>query len=260
MSARKLFRFFRIFILLLILISVALGSWLTTKRSTDWERPLWVAIYPINADNSPVTREYIRQLSLEDFTAIEEFMAEEAKEHGLTISKPMTIKLAPQVTSLPPEPPASAAVWEIMLWSLQLRYWAYNANTFKGPAPHIRVFVKYYDVKDRQPLPHSIGLPQGMLGIVNAFADRKMTSSNAVVITHEVLHTLGATDKYDLNSGQPLYPDGFAEPALQPLRPQQLAEIMGGKIPLEDQKLAIPRGLHEVVVGKKTAREIRWIE
>ena len=59
MSARKAFKYFRIFILSMLLIGVALGSWLTSKRSTSWEQPLWIAIYPINADNSPVSQKYI---------------------------------------------------------------------------------------------------------------------------------------------------------------------------------------------------------
>lgn len=260
MSARKLFRVVRIFILLLILLGVALGSWLTTKRSTDWEQPLWIAIYPINADNSPVSQHYIDNLELQDFQSIEEFIAEEAQEFKLSLKRPFTLKLASQVKSLPPEPPTSGAMWEIMLWSLKLRYWAYQANTFQGPAPHIRIFVKYFDVKDRQPLAHSLGLPQGMLGIVNAFATRKMTESNAVVITHEILHTLGATDKYDLSTGLPVYPLGYVETDRNPLYPQELAEIMAGKIPLSEDKAGIPRGLHQVVIGQQTAREINWLK
>jgi len=171
MSARKLFKTVRIFILSMVLIGVALGSWLTSKRSTDWEQPLWIAIYPINADNSRVSQQYINQLELQDFQSIEDFIAEEAKEFK------------------PPEPPESGATWEVMLWSLKLRYWAYQANTYQGPAPHIRMFVKYFEAKDQQPLAHSLGLQKGMLGIVNAFATRKMTQANAMVITHEILHT-----------------------------------------------------------------------
>ena len=244
----------------MILIGVALGSWLTSKRSTNWEQPLWIAIYPINADSSSVTQQYINQLELEDFQSIEDFISEEAEEFNLPLKQPFTLKLAPQVKSLPPEPPSSGAVWEVMLWSLKLRYWAYQSNTYQGPAPHIRIFVKYFDVKDQQPLAHSLGLQQGMLGIVNAFAINKMTLANAMVITHEILHTLGATDKYDLSTGLPLYPDGYAEADRAPLYPQETAEIMAGKIPISEEKAAIPRGLHQVILGPQTAREILWLK
>ena len=260
MSAKKLFKVVRIFILTLILIGVALGSWLTSKRSTSWEQPLWIAIYPINADNSPVSQQYIDELKAEDFQSIDDFIAEEAREFNLALQRPFTLKLAPQVKSLPPEPPHSGAVWEIMLWSLKLRYWAYQENTYQGPAPHIRVFIKYFDVKDQQPLAHSLGLQQGMVGIVNAFAARKMTEANAMVITHEILHTLGASDKYDLSSGLPIFPDGYVETTRNPLYPQELAEIMAGKIPLSKDEAAIPRGLHQVIIGQQTAREISWLK
>ncbi len=244
----------------MILIGVALGSWLTSKRSTEWEQPLWIAIYPINADNSRVTQQYINQLELEDFKSIEDFISEEAQEFNLALKHPFSLKLAPQVESLPPEPPTSGAMWEIILWSLKLRYWAYQANTYQGPPPHIRMFVKYFDIKNQQPLAHSLGLPQGMLGVVNAFADNKMTNSNAVVITHEILHTLGATDKYDLSTGLPLFPDGYAEEDRDPRYPQELAEIMAGKIPISEDKAAIPRGLHQAIIGQQTAREIFWLK
>ena len=260
MSARKLFKIVRIFILSMILIGVALGSWLTSKRSTDWQQPLWIAIYPINADGSSVTQQYIDNLDIENFISIEEFIAEEAREFKLPIKQPFTIKLAPQVHALPPEPPESGAVWEIILWSLKLRYWAYMENTFQGPPPHIRMFVKYYDVEDRQPLAHSLGLPEGMLGVVNAFAEKRMTLSNSVVITHEILHTLGATDKYDLSTGQPIFPNGYAEATREPIYPQETAEIMGGKIPESETQSIVPRGLHQVIIGEQTAREILWLE
>ncbi|MDH5601588.1 MAG: hypothetical protein OEY78_09820, partial [Gammaproteobacteria bacterium] len=75
-----------------------------------------------------------------------------------------------------------------------------------------------------------------------------------------ILHTLGATDKYDLNTGLPLYPDGYVETNKKPLHPQELAEIMAGKIPVSKTEAEIPRGLHQVIIGQQTAREIKWID
>ena len=92
MSAKKLFKVIRIFILTLILIGVALGSWLTSKRSTSWEQPLWIAIYPINADNSPVSQQYIDELKAEDFQSIDDFIAEEAREFNLALQRPFTLR------------------------------------------------------------------------------------------------------------------------------------------------------------------------
>ncbi len=38
------------------------------------------------------------------------------------------------------------------------------------------------------------------------------SGGNQVVVAHELLHTLGATDKYARASGQPLEPDGLGDP------------------------------------------------
>jgi hypothetical protein len=99
-----------------------------------------------------------------------------------------------------------------------------------------------------------------MVGIVNAFANRRQTQINNVVIAHEFLHTLGATDKYDPGSGQPLYPSGYAEPERTPLVPQRYAEIMGGRIAESESEAMMPMSLSYVVIGLETAREIGLAE
>jgi hypothetical protein len=146
-----------------------------------------------------------------------------------------------------------------MLWSLKLRYWAWRNDTHRGPAPHVRLFVSFHDPAQRPRLPHSTGLQKGLLGVVHAFAQQDMSGSNEVVIVHELLHTLGATDKYDRASNQPLYPDGYAEPHAKPLHPQVRAEIMAGRIPLSESRLSMPEGMRDVVIGPATAREIHWV-
>jgi hypothetical protein len=85
-----------------------------------------------------------------------------------------------------------------------------------------------------------------------------MAKQNNVVITHEFLHTLGATDHYDLATNLPLYPDGYADPDLKPLLPQRFAEIMAGRTPKSQTEAVIPESLDSVVIGSKTAMEINW--
>ena len=71
---------------------------------------------------------------------------------------------------------------------------------------------------------HSVGLPNGLVGLINAFADHGYTGSNNTVIVPELMHTFGATDKYQANN-LPSHPRGYAEPYRQPLFPQIKAEI-----------------------------------
>ena len=53
-------------------------------------------------------------------------------------------------------------------------------------------------------------------------------------------------------------PDGFADPQAVPRLPQSKAELMAGRIPLDQQHAVTPDGLHEVVIGPLTAAEIGW--
>jgi len=45
-------RALRLTVLGFILVLTGLGAWLSKARTASWQRPLWVAIYPINADGS----------------------------------------------------------------------------------------------------------------------------------------------------------------------------------------------------------------
>ena len=47
-----MFKAIRITVLLLILFFVAVSTWLTQSRSTDWNNSLWVKIYPVNGVGS----------------------------------------------------------------------------------------------------------------------------------------------------------------------------------------------------------------
>jgi hypothetical protein len=255
---RETFRKLRILILLLVLFFVGLQTWLTQLRSTDWQQPLWVVVYPINGDGSSVTAQYINNMDEQIFDEIEEFYIREARRYGLTVSDPVTVKLAPQVTSQPPLPPQGGNMFDVVVWSLKMRYWAWSNNNYPGPRPDIQMYVKYYDPTNNKRLGHSLGLKKGMVGVVNAFAATKYAGSNNVIIAHELLHTVGASDKYDLATNQPYFPAGFAEPGRVPLYPQRKAELMAGRIPVAQNKALIPRSLSSVMIGEASATEILW--
>jgi hypothetical protein len=97
-----------------------------------------------------------------------------------------------------------------------------------------------------------------MIGRINVFATQGMAGSNAVIVAHELLHTLGATDKYDFATNLPRFPDGYAEPERSPRFPQAFAEIMGGRIPVSETRADIPQSMDRVLIGAATAAEIGW--
>ena len=252
------FKAVRIAILLTILIIVGLNAWQTKAKITSWKHPLWVVIYPINGDNSETSSLYIDSLEKESFETIETFLEVEANRFGLDIDEPITIQIAPEIKSMPPKAPQKANVLKIMWWSLKLRYWAYVSNSYKGPAANIKMFVIYYDPATHKELEHSLVAEKSYIGVVRAFSSKKLEEKNNVVITHELLHTTGATDKYNPITTQPVNPEGYADPKRIPLYPQVRAEIMGGRIPLSKTRSKMPSNLGEVSIGEKTATEINW--
>ncbi len=254
-----MWRNIRILFLLLVLAAVALQQWLERVHTQSWKDTLWVGVYPLNADGSRAAESYIEALSHKDFESIETFCAREARHYGVQLDEPVHIELYPESRELPPQLASGAGLLGVVWWSLELRWYAAHAGSVPGHTPStIRLFVLYHDPSTLASVPDSHGLQKGLVGVVHAFAAREMTGSNDVVIAHELMHTVGATDKYDFATDQPLYPIGYAAPDQQPLYPQPAAEIMAGRRPLSAAQSEMPRSLADVVVGPATALEIRW--
>jgi hypothetical protein len=251
----------RITILLFILFMVSMGTWLTQLRSTDWNNSLWVKIYPINGDGSEASDHYIADLGVDTFAGIEEFVAREVRRYGHAIERPVRIELGQPVGAQPPAVDQNGSMLDIALWSLRMRWWVSGvAGDQDRIDPDVRIFVRYHSPGRKLALENSVGLQKGMFGIVNAYSGRKHQGRNNVVIAHEFLHTLGATDKYDPATAMPLAPHGFAEPDRSPLFPQTKAELMGGRIPVSGDTAKVPPSLRHVVIGSLTAQEIRLAE
>jgi len=246
--------------LLLLVLAVVAGQQLLDRIGTQsWKETLWVGLFPLDADHSPAAQRYLAALGPQDFADIETFFAREGRRYGVSAETPIHIELYPQGMQLPPALPPEPGVLSIAWWSLKLRWFAWRHTDFAGHAPsRIRLFVLYHDPQTLDHLPDSHGLQKGLVGVVHAFADDAMTGSNAVVIAHELLHTVGASDKYDLATGAPLFPNGYADPQQQPLYPQAQTEIMAGRRPLSPGDAEMPRNLRHVIVGPATALEIHW--
>jgi hypothetical protein len=246
-------------VLLIVLVIVAGRTWLDRVATQSWRSPLWVGIYPLNADGSPAADRYIAELSPQTFAGIETFFEHEAHRFGVSMDEPVHIELYPRGTQLPPQLDRNPGLFAVMWWSLKMRWFAAQATKVPGRTPpRVRIFVLYHDPRSLQAVPDSHGLQKGLVGTVHAFAVSSMAGSNNIVIAHELMHTLGATDKYDFSNGAPLYPQGFAEPDRTPRYPQENAEIMAGRRALSATDFEMPLSLREVVVGPVTADEIRW--
>lgn len=255
-----MFRKIRIVILLAILAFVSLYTFTESTYPKKWRDSIQVALYPVNADGSEVSAAYINALTKDDFEKIEIFFDKQAHEYGLNIDRPFRFTLAAALQDVPPLIKEHPTRLDVMLWSLKLRWFAWRTPKPAGPMVTIRMFLLFHDPARASQLPDSTGLQKGLLGIAHLFAARSQAGSNQVVIAHELLHTLGATDKYDLADNQPLYPVGYAEPDKQPRYPQEMAELMAGRIPLSTSHAEQADSLRDVVIGGLTAREINWIK
>jgi hypothetical protein len=250
----------RIAVLLGVLLLVSVTTCEDKLRSTAWRQPLYVAIYPIPADSSPVTREYVAGLDGARFEPIDRFFANEAARYRLALDQPVKTRLRPELVERPPERAAGASLPATVLWSLRLRFWAWRVSGHVRDPEDVRMFVLYHDPALSPVVPHSLGIEKGLIGVVYAFADPQMNGGNDVVIAHELMHTLGATDKYDPVNDAPRFPDGYGDPRQVPLYPQHFAELMAGRRMVSATSWEQPAGLNEVLVGPATALEIRWLK
>jgi len=254
---KKNYRYIRYLILLLMLFAVAAHEAIVKAKIASWEQTLEVRLFAINGDERNATGKYIRSLKLADFNSIARFVNREARRYGISIDS-IKISYAGELDTMPLESPLGDSVLENIFWSLYFRGWAlYQSYRVDSGSSDIDLFVNYYDPAIPQALRHSVGLRGGLIGLINGFANKKYRGSNNVVIAHELMHTLGATDKYN-ELGQPDHPGGFAAPFQDPLFPQRRAELMGGRIPLSATRSIMPVSLRHVIVGAFTAAELNW--
>jgi hypothetical protein len=254
-----MWRALRTTVLLLVLLVVAGQVWIDRLGTTRWQRTVFVGAFPVSADGSPVTARYVAQLEQRRIDGVTDFLKGEARRYGVAVGEPIELTLYPALAVPPPSLAAGADVSRRMLWSLKLRYYRWRALAASSPRPQIALFLLYHDPALTRSVPHSAGLQRGLTAVVHLFASPAQDAQNRIVITHELLHTFGATDKYDLATGLPSYPDGFAEPQLTPRFPQRLAEIMAGRMPVSAAQARLPESLEDERVGPLTAREIGWV-
>ena len=245
----------RILILLLILLVVAVNAY--RDQNQDWNKPIIVLLHPVNADGQGTTQQYIQQLTPANLKGVQGYLEQmSATYRGQPIA--IYFQLGRELKQLPPKVPEQASLLDTVLWSLKFRYYAWKNHQGSDGAPTVTLYLNYYDPALTKELKHSTALQKGRIGSVNLFASNKQTEQNKVVLAHELLHAFGASDKYDLATGQPMYPVGYAYPNQQPLFPQAKAELMAGHIPTSQTQSKMPESIDETLVNEITAIEIGW--
>lgn len=254
------FRNLRIAVLLAIFVAIAAGRWWIDRGIASWSRPLTVSIVPVNADPEPAVADWTSRLGPEDFQDAADFLQGEAARHGVRVAPVVRFGVTKPIGELPPETPAAgASVWSIAAWSLKLRFWGYRTAWKESlPSATIRIFVLYGAPESERPLESSVGLQKLHLGVVHTRAGEDDAPWTNLAVTHELLHTVGASDHYDPQTLQVRIPQGIAEPARQPLFPQALADVMAGRVPVSPTESYPVQTLRSCIVGPVTASEIHW--
>jgi hypothetical protein len=261
---RSGFFYARVAVLLAILFGVVLYAWHDVRARharNEWDHTLHVAVIMVR--QGPVDDEALAALRARMPAAQERLAAEMSRYR--TGPPPFTLHaLGPVDATAAPPVPAGDGVLDAARHSLAMARWAGDLDT-RGGVLADAYDVRIYVVARRPPanaertMVEGRGEQGGRLGVVEVELDDSMADLALIVVAHELLHTLGATDKYDAR-GKATVPDGLAEPDKQPLFPQRFAEIMARNRPLDAAGAeAVPERLDEVAVGPATAREIGWL-
>jgi hypothetical protein len=248
----------RVLFLLLILLAVVLAYQDRSVAAPDWDRPLRVVIHPFNSDGSQAVDDYIQALDAADFSALEDYFRIHARRHGMALSLPFQFELGARIEQAPPVPTAALEGWEKLKWALGLRWWHWRLDSGEIE-PDIVVIARYQQAPSRSIDLESIGMESPRLALVTQVAHPGMREINLFKLAHELLHTVGVRDHYDLATRQPIWPEGYADPGRSPRFPQAVAELMAGRIPLSPARAREAGALGQTTIGRTTAAEIGWI-
>ena len=177
----------------------------------------------------------------------------------MTLERPMRVVVMSPYAGELPELAGSASPLATLFSSLRMRWLAARLEwSAPGPSADIVAFAVFHAANDGVVLDRSTALRKGLIAVANLFAARSARGANQMVLAHELLHTLGARDKYAGPEHLPKYPEGYAEPDAVPRLPQTKAELMAGRIPTDASHARIPDSLTQVAIGPVTAAEIGW--
>ncbi len=259
------FRTVRLAILLTTLASVAFWGWKTVRernRRTLWERPLFIGVTLLST--TPLDDNETAQWN-EGLTTLQNWLTSEAERYGMHLQSPFLVDLVGTATvsetNFPAASPETASQIDRISYMLRLKEQLRQVDlqAVATRSYDIRLYVALHDaVANRVAQVEGIAEAGGEVGLVHADRNDDELGLELVAMAHEILHCLGATDRYDSN-GHAIDAASLANPSQDPLFPQEAAEVMVGELSLGRSLGRSPSSLNEVRVGPMTATAIRWI-
>ena len=226
---------------------------------TEWQRPLEVAVALCQL--GPVDSEALLALRSR-FPVLETRLSEEYARHGGQLPRPIQFTVFGPVTvdrALPADPDTT---FFSLAWHAY-EQWRWTHAVDVGSNLPARRFDSRIYVLLRAPRESTRSWVEGAsefggrVGVARIELAASSVDLALFVVTHELFHTLGASDKYDAN-GQTSIPDGLVEADRVPLYPQRYAEVMTRNLVLAPGSERPPDSLAELGVGTLTASELGW--
>jgi hypothetical protein len=251
-------RFARLRVGCLLVALVVTGGWALGVRQrrverTRWRRPLDVNVVLLGERAAPPT---VTAAWQEQLPSLEHWLVTELGRYRCGDGAPVGVRLhlgGPLVVDrLPAYLPDDDGLMTRARHAFALDRSLAAIDTRAALAPKaLRLYVLLAPRADAATV-EGAGEVGGDAGFVTATLDDD-PSFALIAVAHELLHCLGASDKYD-GAGHARALDGLAEPARG--YPQTYAEIMVGEVALAPGRGRNPASLDEVRLGAVTAAEI----
>ncbi len=251
----------RVAFLLVVLVGVLLYAArdVSARRARrDWQRPLQVALVLLErGEVDPDAREAF----VERVPALEAALDEEFARYGGRFRPIRFWLFGPVPESGAPPRVASTPGW---LEPLRFSYALYRFSRASDAASRVdgafdgKVYVVLSPPKSKKrAFVEGLGQDGGRIAVAHIELSEDSVDFGLFVIAHELLHLLGAADRY-APDGTTLIPDGLGDPDQVPLYPQDGVEVMARARVVEPGVEVPPGDLAELRVGPRTASEIGW--
>ncbi len=248
----RAFRNLRVVLLMLVLVGV--GLWGLARqfrldRRTQWRRPLVVSVVLVT--RTQPTSSVVERWSTSTEALTTWFTREWNRYRAPVDYPPVRFVLEPvAVVDVLPEAPSDAQGAVTLERSLD----AIDAQVgMKRNDATVYVALS----ADSSSRVEGIGEAGGLRGLIFAGAQAGDITLESVALAHELLHCLGALDKYD-EAGHAVRPQGLPAPEQEPLFPQRAGEVMVGEVATGPASGEPIRTLDQAEIGPVTAREIKW--